>query len=99
MYAHCAHLEVVMNSMTLNSKVITAGNSAAVRLKTSILEAVGLAVGQSIEISVMNNGIFIAPVKRIRQVNINELIARITIENSHGENFADLPVGKEVIQW
>lgn len=88
-----------MNTMTLDAKVISSGNSAAVRLKSSLLEAVGLSVGQPIKISILNDGIFIAPVKRAAAVNINELIARITPENCHGELLVDAPVGKEIVEW
>lgn len=88
-----------MNSITLNSKVITAGNSAAVRLKSSLLEAAGLVVGQAIEISILGNGIFIEPAKTASSVNINELIAQVTQENCHGETFSDTPVGKERVEW
>lgn len=88
-----------MNSITLNSKVIVSGNSAAVRLKASLLEAVGLTVGQPIEISILKNGIFIAPVKPKVRININELIARISPANCHGETLMGAPVGKEIIEW
>ena len=60
------------------------GNSAAIRLPTSILEAVQLQIDQPVDVREEDGRIIIQPLRRER-VSLESLTAAITDENRHGE--------------
>lgn len=68
------------------------GNSAGVRIPTSILKAVNLSIDSPVDVSERDGVIIIQPAGA--RYDVETLIAGITPENRHGE-VAFEPVGKE----
>ena len=73
------------------------GNSAAVRIPASILEASRLAVDEAVELRAEAGRIIIEPVRP--HYEINELVAAITPENQHALDAHSQAVGAERIEW
>ena len=72
------------------------GNSPAVRLSGSVLEAAGYQIDQRVELTVRKGRIVIRPVQQI-EYDLDALIEGITEENSHGEVDFGQPVGREAL--
>ena len=71
------------------------GNSAAIRIPGSILDAANLSLDQAVEIREQDGRIIIEPVRPIGD-ELALLISAITDENRHAEvDFGD-PIGAEI---
>ena len=69
------------------------GNSPAVRLSATIMEAAHLELDQAVEIRAENGRIIIEPVEPAYA--LEDLLAGITPENLHAEQSFGVPEGKE----
>jgi antitoxin MazE len=80
--------------MTTQSKVKKWGNSLGIRISKSMADEVNITENTVINLSVNNNSIILTPAPK--KINLEELISRITPENTHLEiDFGDR-VGKEI---
>ncbi len=70
------------------------GNSPALRISSSIMELAELSIDQVVNISVIKGKIIIEPIAP-KQIQLGDLLARITPENVHAEENFGPPVGKE----
>lgn len=68
------------------------GNSAAVRLPAPILRDAGIALGQSLELTVEDGKLIFAPKQ---EYQLDELVAAITPENCHSLLLDDSLKGNE----
>ena len=71
------------------------GNSAAVRIPASVLEAAQLRLDQPVDVREEDGRIVIEPLRPVRY-DIETLVAGITDENLHEPIDTGKPVGKEV---
>ena len=71
------------------------GNSLGVRIPKAIAQDARIEDGASVELSVEEGRVVIAPVKK-KKYTLKELVDRITPENMHGETDWGPPLGKEV---
>ena len=72
------------------------GNSAAVRLPASVMQAARLQLDAAVEVREEDGRIVIEPV-RPPETPLSDLLNRITDENAHSEaDFGD-PVGREAL--
>ncbi|GBR52177.1 transcriptional regulator AbrB [Neokomagataea thailandica NBRC 106555] len=70
------------------------GNSAAIRLPTSILEAVQLQIDQPVDVHEEDGRIIIQPIRH-KNLSLESLTAAITDENRHGEVDFGVAIGGE----
>ena len=71
------------------------GNSAAVRIPASVLEAAHVQLDQPVDVREEQGRIVIEPIRPVRY-NLAELVAGITDENRHEAIEMGAPVGQEV---
>ena len=71
------------------------GNSPALRLSASLMKEAQLTLDQKVSVKVLRGKIIIEPANR-KEYKLEELVAGITIDNSHAESDFGKPVGKEV---
>jgi len=71
------------------------GNSAAVRLPASVLEAVSLKVNQAVDVREEDGRIIIEPISVV-PLSLNALVSEITESNRHEEANFGAGVGGEV---
>ena len=71
------------------------GNSAAVRIPASVLEAARLELDQSVDVREERGRIVIEP-KRRKDFELAELLSGITADNMHTAVDTGAPVGREV---
>ncbi len=71
------------------------GNSAAVRIPTSVMAAAHVALNQPVEVREEQGRIVIEPVRR-KEYKLDELLGGITAKNRHEPVDTGAPVGKEV---
>ena len=70
------------------------GNSAAVRIPASVMQAADIALEAPITVREENGRIIIEPDRR-EDIDLDDLVSRMSDENAHGEvDFGDA-VGKE----
>ena len=69
------------------------GNSLAVRIPGACAKDLGLTEGMDVEVSVASGGLLLRP--RKPGYSLEELVARITPENRHGETDWGPAVGRE----
>jgi antitoxin MazE len=69
------------------------GNSLAVRLPAAHAKDLGLTEGMDLDVSVVDGGLLLRP--RPKEYSLDELVARITPENLHGETDWGPAVGRE----
>lgn len=81
--------------MTTNSSIKKWGNSLAIRIPSSVIQDLELSENSAVQIT--SNGVVatIQP-KKLKEVNLDELVAAITPDNIHKEVDWGRPVGKEV---
>ena len=72
------------------------GNSPALRLSVPMLKEAKLAVEQKVTITVTQGRIVIEPSATV-EYDLDELVGRITRQNSHGEIDFGRPVGRELL--
>jgi antitoxin MazE len=70
------------------------GNSASVRIPSSIMEAAHLEIDQEVEIREEGGLVIVEPVRRTTY-DLDELVAGITDDNVHDAISFGEPVGKE----
>lgn len=78
----------------MNQHIRKWGNSAAVRIPASTLEAAGLKPNDPVTVREENGRVVIEKARR-PQMNLQQLIDRITPENRHEETDWGPAVGKE----
>jgi len=64
------------------------GNSPALRLPSSVMELAQLTLGQAVNINVLKGKIVIEPIVS-KKTRLDELLAEITPDNVHAEEFAE----------
>jgi len=64
------------------------GNSPALRLPNSVMEIAQLTLGQAVNVNVLNGKIVIEPIVS-KQTRLDELLAGITPDNIHAEEFSE----------
>jgi antitoxin MazE len=72
------------------------GNSAAVRIPASIMEAISLNLDEQVDVREEGGHIIIEPV-RAKQYDLGQLLGGITSENLHYEVDFGAPAGKEML--
>jgi antitoxin MazE len=77
----------------VKAQLVKWGNSQAVRLPKSILEAAQLTEGDQLEITVENGQIVLQPETR---PTLESLVSKITPQNRHREQDWGRPAGNEV---
>lgn len=70
------------------------GNSAAIRLPSSLLEAINLRIDQPVELSEQDGKLVIVPCCSA-DITLNDLVNNISDDNKHDEFFTESPTGKE----
>lgn len=80
----------------MNTVIRKWGNSPAVRLPSSVMNAAKLELEQQVQLTVEEGRIIIEPVGAI-EYSIDRLVAGITPKNSHKEVDFGAPVGKEIL--
>lgn len=68
------------------------GNSLGIRIPRGVAQDAHVAEGTAVDVRVEDGRIVVEP---IEVESLDALIARITPENLHGEQFGDEPVGRE----
>ncbi len=76
----------------MRAKVSKWGNSLGIRIPRGLAEDANLAEGTQVDLRVENGRIVAEPVEA---ESLDDLLARVTPENCHGEQFADKPIGRE----
>lgn len=71
------------------------GNSLGVRIPRSVAEDAGIRDGSLVDVRFEDGRLIAVPVAEA--VTLDELLAGVTPENLHGEQFGDLPRGAE--EW
>ncbi len=77
----------------MNAQVGKWGNSLAVRIPGAYAKDLGLKEGMDLDVSLVEGGLLLRP--RREGYTLEELLARITPENLHGETDWGPPVGRE----
>lgn len=70
-------------AMRLTGRVVRADDQLAVVLSSRALRAIGLRVGDMVEVTASDGAIVIRPIRR--SLSLRELVRRITPENPHSE--------------
>ena len=70
-----------------DARVFKAGNSLAIRIPSAIAKSIGLEDGSPVDLAVEGGTIW---VKRAASRRLHDLIERISEENVHSEQFAEL---------
>ena len=71
------------------------GNSLGLRIPRTLAADAQVAEVASVELTVENGRLIVAPQRKAR-CSIEDLVARITPENLHGETHTGSPLGREV---
>lgn len=71
------------------------GNSAAVRIPVSVMEAVHMAVDEPVDVREEAGRIVIEPLRK-KSFDLGTLVKGITAKNQHAEVDTGEPVGKEI---
>jgi antitoxin MazE len=79
----------------MRSTVKKWGNSAAVRIPASVMQAINLNIDEAVEVSAEKGLILIKPI-RPQKYRLEDLLKGITKENQHAAVDFGPPVGKEV---
>ena len=77
----------------MRARISKWGNSLGVRIPKAFVDQAGLENGAEIEISISGGRIVLTPVSR--EYGLEELSAKITVENRHTETDWGRPVGNE----
>ena len=71
------------------------GEGLAVRIPAAVAAAAGLTAGRTIEVDIVEGKLVLRPDPDAKRL-LDELVAKITPENRHGETDWGPPVGREV---
>lgn len=77
----------------MRARVTKWGNSLGVRIPKAVAKEVGLDEGASVEVKVSGRKLVLTPTRP--EYSLDELVARITPGNRHGETDWGSPVGNE----
>jgi antitoxin MazE len=77
----------------MQTKIGRWGNSLAVRIPGDYAKQFNLSEGMEVDVTVVSGGLLLRP--RRQQDTLDELVARITPENVHGETDWGDTVGRE----
>lgn len=94
-YTLLTHAPLVGILRSMKATVKKWGNSAAVRIPTSVMQAAQLDLDQAVEVREEGGRIVIEP-SRQKKYQLSELVKGITPQNRHEETDWGAPVGKEV---
>jgi antitoxin MazE len=81
--------------MVARAQIVKWGNSLAVRIPKNVAEAAEFREGDRLVLEVESRGALALKAAKAPPT-LEELIARITPQNRHKEQWADRPVGNEV---
>jgi antitoxin MazE len=79
----------------VKTKVQKWGNSLGVRIPRTLAEEAAVAEGSVVDLAVDRRGRLIVSPERAQRYELQELLARITDDNLHGETWDDGPHGRE----
>ena len=79
----------------MRTKIQKWGNSLALRIPKAFADEISIEQNASVEISVIEGKIVIAPIEE-EEFTLDELLAGVTPENMHGEIDTGEAVGNEV---
>ena len=68
------------------------GNSLAIRIPKAFTLQLGMTAGKEVDMKMEQNGLHISPAEE----SLEELLAKITPENLHGETLTGVSVGREI---
>ncbi|HEX4369280.1 MAG TPA: AbrB/MazE/SpoVT family DNA-binding domain-containing protein [Rhodopila sp.] len=71
------------------------GNGVSVRVPAAVMEAVGLSLGQAVDIREENGRVVVEPIQG-PAFSLRDLLSAVTDENIHGEIDFGRPVGKDL---
>ena len=71
------------------------GNSLALRIPKRFAEDMGVRAGTTVQLSVSEGNLVAAPL-RTRKTRLQDLLAKVTNANVHGEVDTGIPAGREV---
>jgi antitoxin MazE len=77
----------------LRARITKWGNSLGVRISKAVAKEVGLGEGSTVEVKVSGRTLVLVPANR--DYTLDELVARITPKNRHGETDWGSPAGHE----
>ena len=77
------------------TKIQKWGNSLGLRIPKSFAAEAQVEAGSTVDISVVDGGLVVRPVRRQRY-SLSELLRRVTSRNLHDEIATGEPVGREV---
>lgn len=77
----------------MRARIAKWGNSLGVRIPRTVAREAGLNEGASVEVKVSGRNVVLAPARP--EYNLDDLVARITPKNRHGETDWGTPVGNE----
>jgi antitoxin MazE len=77
----------------MRAKIQKWGNSLALRIPKLLADLVGLENGREVDVEVEDGRLMVAPTRR--RLSFEEMCARVTEENRHGEIDSGPPVGNE----
>lgn len=83
-------------SMSSHTQLVRWGNSMAVRLSKGVIEKARFTEGEDLSIEAAAGRVTIRRAER--EPTLEELVARITPENRHGEISCGPAVGREVLE-
>ena len=72
------------------------GNSASIRIPSSIMQSVNLLLDDPVDMREEAGRIIIEPIK-LKEYSLQNLLAGITADNTHGLIDFDAPIGKELL--
>jgi antitoxin MazE len=76
----------------MQSRIVKWGNSLGVRIPGPVAKKAGLSEGTPVDFQVEKDALVI----RRRRYSLEELLSRITPENTHGEVNTGNPAGREI---
>ena len=79
----------------MRTKIVKWGNSLGLRIPKSFAEEVGVAAGSMVDLS-MKDGNLVIRVTQPDEIDLEDLLERITEENLHGEIDTGNAVGGEI---
>ena len=82
--------------MTKKATVQKWGNSLAVRIPVELARSARLSIGQAVELSAQDGGLFMVPVGE-PELSLSQMLAGFDPEIHGGEAMAAKPVGREII--
>ena len=77
----------------MQSRIAKWGNSCGIRIPKSIAKELDINEGTAVEINIQNNNIVIS---KARAYRLDELLAKVTPQNTHSEIDTGKPVGQEI---